>query len=86
MNILVPALQYPFCFSPGLGGALLMFFFIIYWVVKAFREKLARVKKNLPPDPHPQKYTYRSFMIEALLFILAVGALVFELGIMGYLS
>ncbi len=37
-------------------------------------------------DPHPQKYTYRSFLFEILFFILAVGALVFELGIMGYLS
>ncbi len=86
MNILIPALQCPLLFMSGIGRTWLMVFVIIYIAGKALRESLERAKKKLPPDPHPQKYTYRSFLFEILFFILAVGALVFELGIMGYLS
>ncbi len=86
MIILVPALQYPFFSPPGLCGSLLLLFVAVYMVGKVLRKNLERAKKKLPPDPHPQKYTYRSFLFEILFFILAVGALVFELGIMGYLS
>ncbi len=76
---------YPSTFDPtgGWGSA----FLVVLCAIMAYKEATrGRVKKKLPPDPHPQKYTYRSFLFEILFFILAVGALVFELGIMGYLS
>ena len=76
---------YPFAGPPmGLLSSLVC---LVICFTYAYKEATrGRVKKKLPPDPHPQKYTYRSFLFEIIFFILAVGALVFELGIMGYLS
>ena len=82
MNALLVTALLLFDLIPGEGWVWAVFLTCAF--VSAYRK--GRVKKKLPPDLHPQKYTYRSFLFEILFFILAVGALVFELGIMGYLS
>ncbi len=77
-------LYFPFSFPPmGLFGSLLC---LAVCLTFAYREVTrGRVKRRLPPNPHPQKYAYRSLFIGVILFILAAGALVFTLGIEGYL-
>lgn len=66
-----------------LSGDALCGIIFLYLVFRAYRD--GRVKKIPVPDPHPQKYAYRSLLVEVLLCIVMVGALVAALCFMHYI-
>lgn len=63
-----------------LSGDALCGILFLYLAFKAYSGR--RVKKISVPDPHPQKYAYRSLLVEILLCIVTVGALVVVLSLM----